>query len=389
MNILYHHRTQGKGVERVHILGIVNAWRRAGHNVEIVSPPGIHMERPEAGENQQRKEKFWKQTGESLHGIFFELLEIAYNFWAYFNILGTLRRTTFNFIFERYSFLCLAGFLASKKYSLPFLLEVNYTSRTPIFRTRSRFIKFLERHVEYMLFDRADGIVVVSKYLQEHLLGMGIDGNKIIVLPNATDPLQFDPKLDARELRSNLGLARCKVVGFTGYFYPWHGIELLLDSYHHVKNQFENVVFLLVGDGPTYEETKNKVSANGLAHSIRLVGKVSHNEVPRHIALFDVAVMPHSNVYGSPMKIPEYMAMCKAVVAPRLGPIEDIIEDGNNGVLFESNDIYQLATKIVGLLKDDQYRSRIGKAARTSVMQKFNWNRNAERILELYHRTEC
>lgn len=386
MKILYHHRTQGEGVERVHILGIVNAWRSAGHYVDIVSPPGVSLNHPEKTEINNDNGNIWKHVVKYIPEFGFELFEIAYNFWVYISLTRETKRKVYDFIFERYSFLCFAGLLASKRHGIPFFLEVNYTSYTPIFRQRTRFIKPFERWIEHIVFKKADGIIVVSTYLKEHLLSLGINGDKIIVLSNAADPSKFNPDLKADNLKKQLKLKKRKVVGFVGYFYTWHGIEFFLDTYKYVNKNVGGVVYLLVGDGPIYKKISEMVTQRKLHEKILLVGSVDHEEIPKYITLFDVAVMPHSNNYGSPMKVLEYMAMGKAVVAPRLGPLEDVIQDGMNGLLFDPEDEEDLINKILIAVNNDEIRIDIGKAARLSILEKHNWHKNAQEILNLYNR---
>jgi len=105
--------------------------------------------------------------------------------------------------------------------------------------------------------------------------------------------------------------------------------------------------------------------------------------LPGHVAAFDIAVMPDSNEYGSPMKIYEYMAMGKPVVAPRLGPLEDGIVDGETGILFPRRDAAALRAALEKLLRDDRLRAGMGARARDHVLAKHTWDRNAARILEV------
>ena len=91
--------------------------------------------------------------------------------------------------------------------------------------------------------------------------------------------------------------------------------------------------------------------------------------------------MPDSNDYGSPVKLFEYMAMGKAVVAPSVGPIEDVIKDGENGILFKKSEVGELAKAIKLLVDDEILRSRVGEKARQSVCQNHTWTKNAEKIL--------
>ena len=135
-----------------------------------------------------------------------------------------------------------------------------------------------------------------------------------------------------------------------------------------------------------YNEISEMVKREELYDNILMVGGVDHDKVPEYVALFDVAVIPHSNNYGSPMKVFEYMAMGKAVVAPRLGPLEDVIQDGMSGLLFDPEDEEDLINKILIAVNNDELRIDIGKAARLSILEKHNWHKNAQEILNLYNR---
>ena len=92
MNILYHHRTQGKGVERIHILGIVNAWRSGGHNVDIVSPPGVSFHRSQNAKINNDKRNGWKYLTKDMPEVFFEFFEVVFNFWAFISLSRKIRR---------------------------------------------------------------------------------------------------------------------------------------------------------------------------------------------------------------------------------------------------------------------------------------------------------
>lgn len=387
MRILYHHRTQSTGVERVHIFGIVNSWRALGHEVTVLSPPGVAVDSSPADRQSPRDAKSkWRTAAKLVPKIAFQCLELLYNLWGYLALFSKLGDHAYDLLFERYSFLCLAGALAAKHSSTPFFVEVNYTFDTPIFRNRTRLFRRLDSLIEAAVFRRADAIFVVSTYLKQLLVARGYPANRIVVLPNAADPALFQPITDHLTLKSQLGLVDKRIVGFVGSFFPWHGLNLLLDTYESVREAVPNVVYLLAGDGPTYNETRQTIKSRRLDKSIILLGRIPHNLVATYIGLFDVAVMPQSNNYGSPMKILEYMAMGKTVVAPRLGPIQDVIQDDYNGLLFDPDNRHQFVKRILDALRDEHLRSRIGKEARTTVLERHNWSRNAEKILFQYSR---
>jgi glycosyltransferase involved in cell wall biosynthesis len=96
----------------------------------------------------------------------------------------------------------------------------------------------------------------------------------------------------------------------------------------------------------------------------------------------DVCVSPHATFYASPMKLVEYMAMQKAVVAPAMDNIRDLIDHDRTGILFEPRDPHALAAAMARALSDTQLRCDLGQRARQSVIARFNWRHNAAHVVE-------
>jgi glycosyltransferase involved in cell wall biosynthesis len=125
-----------------------------------------------------------------------------------------------------------------------------------------------------------------------------------------------------------------------------------------------DAAFLLVGDGEHRGDLESACRAEGLLGRVRFTGRKAHAQVPPLVAAMDIAVLPDSNGYGSPMKLFEYLAMGKAVVAPRVGPVEEIVRDGENGLLVPPGDAEAFAAAIRRALGE---RDRLAAAAPASV----------------------
>ncbi|HVY62855.1 MAG TPA: glycosyltransferase, partial [Planctomycetota bacterium] len=140
---------------------------------------------------------------------------------------------------------------------------------------------------------------------------------------------------------------------------------------------------LVVGDGPAREELLAVGRELGIADRIKITGRVKHDEIPAHVAAMDVAVSPRATFYASPMKIAEYMAGGRAVIAPRMANIEDMVDDGRTGLLFEPESAESLARALRRALESAPLRRRLGRAAREEVEARLNWSSNARRIAEI------
>ena len=100
----------------------------------------------------------------------------------------------------------------------------------------------------------------------------------------------------------------------------------------------------------------------------------------------DVGIMPESNFYGSPLKVIEYMATGIPTVAPRYGPLEELIEHGKEGFLFPPGKVEAAFEYITSLLCDPDKRLKMGSAAADSVTQRLTWRHNAERVISACRR---
>jgi glycosyltransferase involved in cell wall biosynthesis len=377
------HRTQGGGVEAVHLLGMAKGFRRTGAEVTIVSPPGIEVSADSAVPAAPSPvRRILGRLAKHVPELIFELMEIAYNLPAWFRIRSALRPPPAAALYERYAYFHVAGALAAAAAKVPLILEVNYTVDTSLVRARSRLLRPLGRAAEQFVLRRASLVVPVSTVLRDSLVKSGVPADRVMTVPNAADPERFNPSVSGEPVRARFGLGGARVIGFSGTFAPWHGVGRLIDAITSLLPEHPQAAALLIGDGPERLALEARVRQEGLSDRIRFVGRVGHDQLPDYIAAFDVAVMPDSNEYGSPMKIYEYMAMGKPVVAPRLGPLEDGIIDGVTGILVPARDSPALRRALHELLSNQSRRISMGAKARAHVLEKHTWERNAERVLE-------
>jgi glycosyltransferase involved in cell wall biosynthesis len=175
-------------------------------------------------------------------------------------------------------------------------------------------------------------------------------------------------------------------VGFLGTLKPWHGLPVLVEAFARLCRPGLETRLLLVGDGPERRRLEDDLAARGLLSSARFTGAVSHGEVPGLLASMDVAAAPYPRsdfFYFSPLKVYEYMAAGLAVAASRIGEVERLIQDGHNGLLCPAGDPQALAGALERLRADAELRSRLGRAARRTVLEHHTWQAVARRILAL------
>jgi len=378
LNILYHHRTRGSDVEKVHILGMVDALNRLGHEVMVVSPPGVQLKRASA--TSAKHSRWFRRFTCYVPEILFEGLEMLYNLTAYPRIKRAALEQNADVIYERYALFCFAGVAMARCLKIPIILEIN--DATFLNRVRKLKLNRLARYLERWIFRQADALIAVSHNLKAMLAQHGVKEDKIWVIPNAVDIHQFCFKSDSRPVRKQYHIPDDKiVVGFIGSMVPWHGIDMLLDSLGDMFASNLSIHLLLVGDDRRINLASHPAR---LKEHVTFTGRIPHDAIPQYIAAMDIAVLPNSNNYGSPMKLFEYMAAGKPVVAPQLGPIEEIITHKVDGYLFEQFNREQMVKFILMLAADKKLRQKIGINAKIKVFGEHTWEKNAQRTLLIY-----
>jgi glycosyltransferase involved in cell wall biosynthesis len=212
----------------------------------------------------------------------------------------------------------------------------------------------------------------------------GLPAEKFMVLPNGVDPETFHPHVDGNEVRKTQRLAGKFVVGFVGWIRPWHGIDILLDTIALLEKRIPDLHLLLVGDGPAVPELQAQTQRLGLMEKVHFTGPVPKQKIPSYIAAMDIAVQPDVTDYASPIKLFEYLAMGKAVIAPRKDNIVEIVEHEKHALLYKARDTKELADRIEQLYIDRELRKRLGLAAYQLVQEKgLYWRANASRVVEV------
>jgi len=115
---------------------------------------------------------------------------------------------------------------------------------------------------------------------------------------------------------------------------------------------------------------------------------MTRTAVERYSAI-DIGLKPDSNEWGSPMKILEYMLQAKPVVAPKLGPIEEILVDRETRMLFERHNASDFVSVVTKLAADSDRRKGIGSQAQRYVLAERTWESNAKKVLSVFKNFYC
>lgn len=245
------------------------------------------------------------------------------------------------------------------------------------------------RWIELFVLKRAEKIIVVSEVMVERLMMLGVDKNKIQIVPDGTSPKVFSPNEDGTSIRQKLKIGDRPVIIYHGDIKHLDGVDILLDAFRKVLEKVPDAVLLILGGGGSYfdrlKETAQDLMDSG---SAIFTGWVPHSDVPKYICASDVGAMTlrptiNHQCYLS-FKLFEYWGCAKPVVLTRLNAISRIMQDGVHGIQVEFDNADRYADAFVSLLLDRQKAREIGLNGRKLVIEQFDWDKIMEKEACLY-----
>lgn len=366
MRILYSHRIQSRDGQSVHVDELIAALRAEGHEILVVGPSFYDNASFGGGSG------FVDFVRKLLPGALGELAELAYNIPAYRRLRAACREFRPDAIYERCNLYYLAGTWLARRTGLPFLLEVN----SPLAAERTKFgnlrLTGLAHRLERYTWKTADRVLPVTGVLKRILVAAGVPEGRIEVIHNGIVLSRFDDP-PTRPPGEALTL------GFVGFVRAWHGLDEVIREIAARRSMALKLT--VVGDGPVRAELEAQAAALGIAERLDFKGVVPHAAVPHHVAGFDIALQPKVTEYASPLKIFDYMAAGRAIVAPDQPNIREILTHEHTALLFDPDAPGAMWATVARLIEDAALRHRLGAAARAELEARdYTWRGNARRV---------
>ena len=316
-----------------------------------------------------------------------EVRSMLYASTLRYEALPVLREMRAGAIYERYSLLGAAGIELARALRIPHILEVNAPLSEEHARHRSAALGQTIRAVEQQVLGASDQVIAVSEPLKQWVVDTGVDPNRVTVASNGVDVERF--AMAGGDVRQRLGIDDRPVVGFVGTLKAWHGTATLIRAMGILarkRGADRSLYLLIVGDGPERDRLEQLVADESLTSMIRFTGMIAHDQMPAYIAAMDIAVAPYDQTpdfYFSPLKLFEYMAAGKPIVAAGIGQIAECIQDGETGLLYPPGDDAALTRAIEQLLADRRQAMALGRSAQEAARMSHSWRHNARIVTDL------
>lgn len=232
-----------------------------------------------------------------------------------------------------------------------------------------------ERTLGRLMLERSAAVSAVSYAVAEHAADVGFEG-PVSVIPNAVDVERFRPPVAPNGTNGH-----APNVLFLGRFSRNKGPQFLLEAIPELLRHAPDARFHFVGDGPMRKRLNRRIHELQIVDQVKLLGRVP--DVVPVLQSTDIVVRP-SLTEGMPLAVMEAMACGRAIVASRVAGTQEIIHDGDNGILVEPGSVASLRSGLLGVLTDPHRAAHIGRRAREWAVRQMTWNSITQQYLGLY-----
>ena len=344
-----------------HVSGVINAMHKAGHNVNLICNSGEI-------DNIIKIKKFKS-------GLFRVL---NYFFSPFFITVYLCLKEKPDIIYERARIFGGGAILAGKLFDIKSIYEMN----EPIGEDNNKLKKIIFNW--HMIISRLSNLVTGThpKFF------LGIEKSKQKLVHYGIDPEKFSPEVNSSEIIKKYNLENSNVILYIGSFAKWHSCENIIKAAELIIKKDKKIKFLMAGDGEKLEKCRELTKILKIHKSIIFTGKIEYSDMPKYInasticlALFDRNYFAN-DYYFSPIKVHEYKACGKPIIASNIGNLKNLVKNNENGLTVNENKIEDICNKIIILLKNKDLYRKISINNRKEIEKNYNWLKITEDILK-------
>lgn len=274
-------------------------------------------------------------------------------------------------------------------YEMRALWEEAAVSHGTTKRTSARYRTM--RFLETWSLKRAAAVTTICDGLRQNIVARGVDEDKVTVIPNAANPEAATPRIGSPPgLAGSLGLSGATVFGFTGSFYAYEGLDLLIRALPAIISALPTAKVVLVGGRREERRLRELTRRLSLEDRIVFTGQVPYSQVHSYYDLIDVLVYPRRSMplteVVTPLKPLEAMARGAIAMCSNVGGHRELIEDGKTGFLFKADSMDALVQAVRRVVARRDEWPTIRENARTFIRQSRSWHASVSKYAEVYER---
>jgi glycosyltransferase involved in cell wall biosynthesis len=361
---------------RTHTIEVAKAFVTEGFEVDLVArgpdpeADGIRYRRANGTESQRAR----RLATINMHAI---------------GLLWRRRRAADRF-YVRDNWSCFPAMVAARILGYRVVSQVDGIPYGPGYHSELPLpVDYVKRAVAVASGRLSHGLLAVTPQIKALLVDVAhVPSERVAVIANGVD-LDFFQPMSREEAIGRLGLdPACRYVVFCGGFHPWSNFDGMLEAFAEVSRQRPEARLLLVGDGPERDRIEDNARRLALERVVVMTGLVHERERVRdYLAAATLTLLLYrpgdvTRTSASPIKLTEYLASGRAVVAADIPGVREILEDHGAGLVVPDRP-QDIAQAIIELL-DPARADELGAAGRRFAQERLSWRSVVQRTLPLF-----
>ncbi len=247
---------------------------------------------------------------------------------------------------------------------------------------KNKFLFKIAQKIEVLMWNHLDGIIPISKAMQDYLINMGIPKEKLAVVEESINLANINTSIEMKssnkfEIMFHGALVKCK------------GVETLLNAYKiFANNKSGKVGLVIAGGGP--EEIKLKQLAKDLnLANVEFTGSYTSPEILEKLGLFDrtnISVVMRSSNFANNFVVTtcllENWAHKRAVLVPNLESFRTVVTEGINGIFYDPDNEQNLAEKLEYIYNNQKLIQPLGQEGYNTAEKIFKHTEIADKMVE-------
>ena len=263
-------------------------------------------------------------------------------------------------------------YLANKFYNISYIIFIHGGGMYPWKRQK----------IQKNFFQNADAIIAVSEIIKKEYEKRC--SKKIIVIPNLI-PIKSSNQ-NKIDLLEKYNLKNKIIILYLGTIKKIKGIETLIDAFidlglKYVRNK--NVQLMICGNGPLKKSLEKKIDLIGFKENIKFLGYIDEQTKLEYLKMSDIYVIP-SHLEAQSISLLEAMSNGLPIIGSDTTGINNLINDGNNGLLFPVNDKNILKNKLKLLIENQNLRLYLGRKSEDYYNEHFNYEEWLKKLVQIY-----
>jgi glycosyltransferase involved in cell wall biosynthesis len=255
----------------------------------------------------------------------------------------------------------------------------------PVIRSRHVSTPINTNSFSFFLYMKlADRVITSGEAIRKRMIEVnGYDPQKIVSIPAGIDETRFSPEINDGYVRKDLDIRKDDfLLGIVAILRSWKGHFYLLEAVKALKERIPNIKLLIIGKGPQEGNIRDYIKNSGLAEKIIMTGY--REDVPQILKSLDLFVLPSYSNEGVPQVIPQAMAVGIPVISTFAGGIEQVVANGQTGILVPPRDARALSEAIYWAYENRKETMKMAHRAREFILEDFTLTGMIERTERVY-----